>query len=588
MTDTKADQIQLENAPSMARPSETADYDAGDSTSYHDSYRLSIRTYMVLTTMAFAWGTCTMANIGPSTTYSYAVAEVGGESISTWIPNASLFPIIGLQPIWGSLADRFGKKWFIFSGGVAGVIGNVVAGTASSTEVIIVGQAINGLGSSLYLLVIPTSMEIVPASHRSFAQGFMGSVNGLISIMILLASGAFAKSSTSGWRWVYYFNAIFFGIVAVSLLVFYHPPPTTLRRTNTTSEALKSIDFAGVAMFLCGIISIVVALNWGGHAYPWDNSRVIALLALGSLFLIGFGVYGIWAHIGTEKWGLSDGLLDHRFFHERNYPLILCVAFVDGMLLYGVNSFLPQQVGGLFTHDPIMVSVYLLPLNLCVIGGIMSSAYILGVFKHYRILLVSSLIVIAVFCGLLALVNAHRAAMLLVFTGFIGLGVGVTTALPNVVLTYAVPPHLIGTAGTLLASCRGLGGTIGITIFSTINGNYMSSHRIPDVTRAVINAGLPRSSAEELVTAFLAGNSSALASISGATPSVISAAEHALEEVTAESFKFVWIANTVVAVVTVIFTCFLQSVAHHMTSHVEAPLEKGKLRDNTMAKDMKD
>ncbi|RTE76899.1 hypothetical protein BHE90_008629 [Fusarium euwallaceae] len=579
MSDIKADDIQLEHAPGTTRPSEAADYDAGDSSSFHGSYRLSIRTYMVLTAMAFAWGTCTMANIGPSTTYSYAVKALGGESISTWIPNASLFPIIGLQPIWGSLADRFGKKWFILSGGVAGVIGNVVAGSAKSTEVIIAGQALNGLGSSLYLLVIPSSMEIVPASHRSFAQGFMGSVNGLVSIMILLVSGAFAKSSSSGWRWVYYFNGIFFGVVAVFLFVFYNPPPTKLRRENTTSEALKSIDFAGVGLFLCGIIPLVVALVWGGHAYPWDSSRVVALLVLGSLFLVGFGVY--------EKYGRTDGLLDHRFFHERNYPLVLSVAFVDGMLLYGVNAFLPQQVAGLFTHDPIMVSVYLLPLNLCVIGGIMSSAYVLGVLKHYRILLISSLVLIAIFCGLLALVNADRAAMLLVFTGLIGLGVGVTTALPNVVLTYAVPPHLIGTAGTLLASCRGLGGTIGITIFATINGNYMSSHRIPDVTKAVVNAGLPTSSAQEFVTAFLAGNSSALATIPGATPSVFTAAEHSLEHVITESFKFVWIANAIIAVVTCVLTCFLQSVAHHMTGHVEAPLEQGKLRESAMVKETK-
>ncbi|KAI8938277.1 hypothetical protein NX059_005935 [Plenodomus lindquistii] len=92
-----------------------------------------------------------MANIGPSTTHNYAVEDLGGESIASWIPNASLFPIIGLQPIWGSLADRFGKKWFILSGGVAGIIGNIVAGTAKSTEVIIAGQALNGLGSSLYV-----------------------------------------------------------------------------------------------------------------------------------------------------------------------------------------------------------------------------------------------------------------------------------------------------------------------------------------------------------------------------------------------------------------------------------------------------
>lgn len=41
-----------------------------------------------------------MANVGPATTYSYAVQQLGGASLQTWIPNAALFPLIGLQPIW--------------------------------------------------------------------------------------------------------------------------------------------------------------------------------------------------------------------------------------------------------------------------------------------------------------------------------------------------------------------------------------------------------------------------------------------------------------------------------------------------------
>lgn len=73
----------------------------------------------------------------------------------------------------------------------------------------------------------------------------------------------------------------------------------------------------------------------------------------------------------------------------------------------------------------------------------MSLAYILGAFKHYRILLISSLVLIVIFCRLLVLINADRAAMLLVLIGFIGLGVRVIMALPNVFLTCAVPPHLM-------------------------------------------------------------------------------------------------------------------------------------------------
>lgn len=63
-------------------------------------YHTSIKTYLVLLVMGFAWGTCTLANVGPATTFSYAVADIGGVEVESWIPNAGLFPLIGLQPVW--------------------------------------------------------------------------------------------------------------------------------------------------------------------------------------------------------------------------------------------------------------------------------------------------------------------------------------------------------------------------------------------------------------------------------------------------------------------------------------------------------
>ncbi|KAF4334226.1 major facilitator superfamily transporter [Fusarium beomiforme] len=476
------------------------------------SYKLSTRTYIVLIVMGLTWGTCTMANIGPSTTSAGAASTLGGDAISSWIPNASLFPIIGLQPVWGSLADRFGKKWFIAAGGIAGVVGNIVAGTAKSTEIIIAGQTIAGLGSSLFLVVIPASMEIVPAAHRSFAQGLLGSINGCAAIMALLVAGAFAKSSTYGWRWVYYLNAIFFGTCALCITASYNPPPTRLQRETSAKDSLKSVDLIGIALLLSGIIPIVVSLTWG------------------------------------EKYCLKEGLLDHRFFQGRNYAVILAVAFIDGMLLYGVNAFLPQEIGGLFEDDAVMIAVYLLPLNICVIIGIMSSTYILGAFRHYRILLISSMALISLFCGLLSLINSQRLPMLLAFTGLIGFGVGVTTSIPTVILTYSVPSHLIGTAGTLLAAFRALGGTIGITIFATIYGNYMTNHLVPDLSKAVLSAGLPASSVGDFVSGLIAGNSS-IGNITGATPDTIEVATRTHESITAEAFKFVWVANAAIGVI---------------------------------------
>lgn len=49
----------------------------------------------------------------------------------------------------GSLADRFGKKWFIVAGGLLGIAGNIAAATADTTGIVIGGQVINGIGASM-------------------------------------------------------------------------------------------------------------------------------------------------------------------------------------------------------------------------------------------------------------------------------------------------------------------------------------------------------------------------------------------------------------------------------------------------------
>lgn len=54
-----------------------------------------------------------------------------------------------------------------------------------------------------------------------------------------------------------------------------------------------------------------------------------------------------------------------------------------------------------------------------------------------------AILLMALFCGLLALVTPSRLAMMLVFTGLIGLGVGVTTTIPVIILSYAVPSHMM-------------------------------------------------------------------------------------------------------------------------------------------------
>lgn len=98
--------------------------------------------------------------------------------------------------------------------------------------------------------------------------------------------------SANGWRWVYYFNAIFFGVSALLIGFLYRPPPTKLRRETSIMAELKSLDLIGTALLLCGVIGVVLSLTWGGNVYAWSNPRVVATLVIGLILLVGFCLYG--------------------------------------------------------------------------------------------------------------------------------------------------------------------------------------------------------------------------------------------------------------------------------------------------------
>lgn len=106
--------------------------------------------------------------------------------------------------------------------------------------------------------------------------------------------------SADGWRWVYYFDAIVFALSGLLIAIMYRPPPTKLRREMSTMAEIMSVDAVGAGLLLCGIICIVTSLTWGGNAYAWNSSHVIATLVVGIVILICFVCYGTFEPADTR------------------------------------------------------------------------------------------------------------------------------------------------------------------------------------------------------------------------------------------------------------------------------------------------
>jgi hypothetical protein len=74
--------------------------------------------------------------------------------------------------------------------------------------------------------------------------------------------------------------------------VSYNPPPTRFQREQAPKELFKSLDFIGIGILTTGVVITLLPLIWAGSIYPWKSSQVIAMLVVGPVLLIVFGLYG--------------------------------------------------------------------------------------------------------------------------------------------------------------------------------------------------------------------------------------------------------------------------------------------------------
>ena len=488
---------------------------------------------------------------------------------------ARKYIITANESIQGSLSDRFGKKIFMVGGCALGIAGSLISATAHSVQRIIGGNILSGVATAGCIISIAANQEITPNKIRPYVMGFNQAVASLMALMGTFSAAAFVKNNTGGaggWRWAYYLNAIVFGITGLGIAATYFPPPTKMRRENYVKSLVASVDYVGILLLAGSLASLIIGLTWGGSTYPWSSGHVVAPLTVGCVGLLSFGIY---------EWKFCDnGLFDHRLLQTMNFPILLFVCTIDGMLLLGVNVLYAQEIADLFTTDAVRIAVILCPYLITSTLGCIPAGWIMGKTKSYRTLLVASLIWASLFTGLMALINKDRLSMAYAFSALFGIGTAVTTVIPIVALTLSVPSFLLGTAGTLSISCRALGGIIGITIFTAIFNNRLASLATPSISKVLIESGAPVP-LPAVLGALSVGDPHALLPLG--LPEVVNEALLGTYAVARQnSWTYVWVAVSTLVFVNAIFCCFLKPVRDNMNAHVESALEESEVRREQM------
>lgn len=192
----------------------------------------------------------------------------------------------------------------------------------------------------------------VPLTKRPAYLGIIISFGQIGTVLGPLIGGALTQYAT--WRWCFYINLPVGGIVAVPLILMNIPDRTVKTETKSTiRNTLEKLDLLGFALFAPAAIQLLLALQWGGNTYRWDNSRIIGLFC---------GAFGTFCVFLAWEYRQGDGaMIPFSAIRQRVvWSACLIQLFYFASMLV-TNYYLPIYFQAVRNATPTMSGVYLLP-----------------------------------------------------------------------------------------------------------------------------------------------------------------------------------------------------------------------------------
>ncbi len=396
-----------------------------------------------------------------STAIPRIASELGGIQQISWIFSSYLLTSTVTTPIFGKLADLYGRRRIFVWGAVIFLSGSMLSGIAQSMQQLIWFRALQGIGAGS---IMPTTFTIIgdiyPYEERAKVQGWFSSVWGLSGLIGPLVGG-FLVDYVS-WRWIFYLN-LPFGLVSIVMVLLFLKEEGKLKKTK--------IDIWGFLTFSVAVTSILLILSTGGVIVPWTTPYLIGLMVLGAVGLTIF----FW--IETR---VSEPMLPLWLFKIPAILVANLVGFLASSILIALNVYLPLWVQGVIGIGATGSGLVLLPMSLgWLFGAIIGGRRMLKTGPRQTAFF--GMVFILAGCMVLGGMDADTPAWILpVVMSVSGFGFGFVMTVCTVVVQSTVGWNLRGVATASNTFLRSLGQTVGIAIFGTLFNHsmikYVSKH----------------------------------------------------------------------------------------------------------------
>lgn len=369
-----------------------------------------------------------------------------------WVMNSYLIAFAGLLLLAGRIGDLIGSKRVFLAGLSLFTAASLICGLATSSELLIAGRSLQGVGGALASAVIlGMIVGLFPApGEQARAMGVYGFTSASGASIGLILGGVITQ--TVGWHWSFLIN-IPIGIVSLVLAV----------RLLTAERGIglsKGADIVGAVLVTAGLSLGIYTIVQTAEASA-ELLRTIVLAVVAVLLLGGFVL---------RQARAAQPLLALHIFRKRQVTVanvIVVLLFAAGFGFQFMTALYLQSVLG---YDSLHTGLAFLPAPL--IGAAMS-LFIgprLTVRFGSRTMLLAGLATLLVALVLISqapvdgsyLLNVAPAAAL------VGAGTGVGIPAAIMLAMSGAEPGDAGLASGLNNTAQQAGAAVGTAVLATL------------------------------------------------------------------------------------------------------------------------
>lgn len=400
------------------------------------------------------------------------IRNLGGMSLYSWVFSIYMLTTTATIPIFGKLADLYGRRLIYLVGMALFVIGSALCGLASDMVQLIIFRGIQGLGAGALMPIAMTIIgDVFPIEKRGRMQGVLGAVFGISSIAGPAVGGFITEHLD--WHWVFFVN-LPFGLLAAIILAF------ALKEKK--GDRVPVIDWSGAFVLTAAVVFLLLITVLGGNGeapgtYSWTSPQIIGLAVL-SIVLIG-----VFLLIELKS---REPIIPLHLFRERVITVSSIVGFLSAVGMFGAVTYIPLFAQGVIGVSPSIAGYILTPMMLSIVTASTVGGMLLTRFR-YRDIMIYSMTGVAVGLFLMSRMTVNTTSWeIALYMIILGLGMGPLMPLLTVAVQDSVGVDQRGVATSTVTFFRSIGGALGVSILGAVMTSNMTQG-MQDLAKTIQN-----------------------------------------------------------------------------------------------------